>query len=465
MVFSSMVFLFLFLMATMAAYFLVPARRRRARNLVLLAASLFFYFFGEPVGILLMLASIAGNYFAARALATGRHEKTWLAAAIILNLAILGTFKYADFFVANINALTGLSLSLPGFAMPIGISFFTFQGLSYVLDVYRRRVPAQRDIRNVATYIAMFPQLVAGPIVRYETVAAELDDRRETLSRAADGARRFIYGLAKKMLLSNAMGEVANAVFATDSAALSAPLAWVGAAAYTFQIFFDFAGYSDMAIGLGHIFGFTFPENFDYPYVSRSITEFWRRWHMSLGTWFRDYVYIPLGGSRRGTARQLFNIFVVWTLTGLWHGAAWNFVAWGLYFALLLTLEKLFLLQYLERVPRVFSHLYALFFIVLGWVLFNSPTLASAGGYMAALFRAPDSARETGQALYFLRQYLPEWTLCVLFSFPAAPQFRRRFAARAWYAPVVTLAATALFLLSLLSVVSSSFNPFIYFRF
>ncbi len=262
MVFSSMFFLFLFLVVTLAAYFLVPARYLRARNLVLLAASLFFYFFGEPVGILLMLASIAGNYFAARLLDAGRHRKAWLTAAVLLNLLMLGTFKYADFFAANFNALTGLSLPMPGLAMPIGISFFTFQGLSYVLDVYRRRVPAQRSLWNVATYISMFPQLVAGPIVRYETVAAELDCRRETIGRAADGAQRFIYGLAKKMLLSNAMGEIASAVFAGDAAGLSAPLAWTGAAAYTFQIFFDFSGYSDMAIGLGHIFGFTFPENF-----------------------------------------------------------------------------------------------------------------------------------------------------------------------------------------------------------
>lgn len=465
MVFSSMFFLFLFLVATLAVYFLVPARYLRARNLVLLVTSLFFYFFGEPVGILLMLVSIVGNYFAARFLAAGRHEKAWLAAAVVLNLAMLGTFKYADFFVTNFNALTGLSLPLPGFAMPIGISFFTFQGLSYVLDVYRRRVPAQRDLINVATYISMFPQLVAGPIVRYETVAAELDCRHETLSRAADGAQRFIYGLAKKMLLSNAMGEIATAIFANDAAQLSAPLAWTGAAAYTFQIFFDFSGYSDMAIGLGHIFGFTFPENFNYPYISRSITEFWRRWHMSLSTWFRDYVYIPLGGSRCGMARQILNILIVWTLTGLWHGAAWNFVIWGLYFALLLTLEKLFLLRLLERIPRFAGHIYAVFFILLGWVLFNSPSLSYAGAYCAALFRAPDTAWEVGQALYFLRQYLPEWALCVLFSLPVAPWLRQRFAGRAWYAPTVTAVAAVLFLLSLLSVVSSSFNPFIYFRF
>ncbi len=465
MVFSSMFFLFLFLMATMAVYFLVPARRRRARNLVLLAASLFFYFFGEPAGILLMLASIAGNYLFARLLAGGRRAKFWLAVSVVFNLAMLGTFKYADFFVANVNALTGLSLPVPGLAMPIGISFFTFQGMSYVFDVYARRVPAQRGIVHVATYISMFPQLVAGPIVRYETVAAELDVRHETLARAAEGARRFIYGLAKKMLLANAMGEIAAEVFAGNPAALDAPVAWVGALAYTFQIFFDFSGYSDMAIGLGHIFGFTFPENFDYPYVSRSITEFWRRWHMTLGTWFRDYVYIPLGGSRRGLARQILNILIVWTLTGLWHGAAWNFVVWGLYFALILAVEKLFLLKALSRAPRIVGHLYALVLIVLGWVLFNSPSLAHASGYLAALFRAPDTAQGIGQALYYLRQYLPEWCCCVLFSLPAAPWLRRRFEARAWYAPAVTAAALVLFLLSLLSVVSSSFNPFIYFRF
>ncbi len=392
-------------------------------------------------------------------------KKAWLAAAVVYNLALLGTFKYADFFVANVNALTGLSLPLPGLAMPIGISFFTFQGLSYVLDVYRRRVPAQRDLVNVATYIAMFRSSLRAPscAMRRSPESSTTAARRFRAPRTARGGSSM--ALRRKMLLSNAMGEIAKAVFAQETGALSAPLAWTGAAAYAFQIFFDFAGYSDMAIGLGHIFGFHFPENFDYPYVSRSITEFWRRWHMSLGTWFRDYVYIPLGGSRRGTARQLFNILVVWTLTGLWHGAAWNFVAWGLYFALLLTLEKLFLLRWLERAPRALGHIYALFFILLGWVLFNSPTLASAGGYLAALFRAPGAARETGQALYFLRQYLPEWTLCVLFSLPVAPWLRRRFAGSAWYAPVVTLGAAALFLLSLLSVVSSSFNPFIYFRF
>lgn len=465
MVFSSMFFLFLFLVVTLAAYFLVPERHRRARNLVLLATSLFFYFFGEPVGILLMLASIVGNYFFARFLAAGRHAKGWLVLSVVFNLAMLGTFKYADFFVVNFNALTGLSLPVPGLAMPIGISFFTFQGMSYVFDVYARRVPAQRDIVNVATYISMFPQLVAGPIVRYETVAAELETRHESLPRAADGARRFIYGLAKKMLLSNAMGEIATAVFAADPADLAAPVAWVGALAYTFQIFFDFSGYSDMAIGLGHIFGFTFLENFNYPYISRSITEFWRRWHMSLSTWFRDYVYIPLGGSRRGLARQILNILIVWTLTGLWHGAAWNFVVWGLYFALILSFEKLFLLKALERTPRVIQHVYALTLVVLGWVLFNSSSLSHAAGYLAALFRAPDKAYDTGQALYYLLEYLPEWGCCILFSLPIGPWFRRRWETRAWYAPAVTAAAAILFLLSLLWVVSSSFNPFIYFRF
>ena len=465
MVFSSMVFLFLFLTVSLAAYFLVPARCRRARNLVLLAVSLFFYFFGEPVGILLMLASIAGNWLFARGIGAGRRAKVWLIVSMVFNLVLLGVFKYADFLITNLNALTGLALPPLGLTMPIGISFFTFQGMSYVFDVYAHRVPAQRNILHVATYISMFPQLVAGPIVRYETVAAELEDRRETLPRAAEGARRFIYGLAKKMLLSNAMGEIAAAVFAEDPGTLAAPVAWVGAVAYTFQIFFDFSGYSDMAIGLGHILGFTFPENFRYPYVSRSITEFWRRWHMSLSTWFRDYVYIPLGGSRCRPARQLFNLLVVWALTGLWHGAAWNFVAWGLYFALILAAEKLFLLKVLQRAPRAVGHLYALTLIVLGWVLFNSPSLSHAAGYFAALFRAPDTARDAGQALYYLRQYLPEWLCCILFSLPVAPWLRQKLDGRAWVLPAVTAAACALFLLALLSVVSSSFNPFIYFRF
>ena len=464
MVFSSISFLFIFLPLTLAVYFLVPARCRRGRNLVLLIFSLLFYFYGEPVGILLMLLSILWNYGFALALSRAARPRLWLIPAVLGNLLLLGTFKYADFLVQNLNRLPGIDLPLPGILMPIGISFYTFQGMSYLFDVYRRRVPAQRNLLHVATYIAMFPQLVAGPIVRYESVAAELEDRRETLPRAALGVRRFTCGLAKKMLLGNPMGEIAKALFAADPAALSAPLAWIGAAAWALHIYFDFSGYSDMAIGLGHILGFTFPENFRYPYTARSVTDFWRRWHMSLSSWFRDYVYIPLGGSRRGLPRQLLNILIVWALTGLWHGAAWNFVAWGLWFALLLTLEKLFLLRVLDRLPRVFGHLYTLLAVLLGWVLFASPTLPHAAGYFAALLR-PGDAAALGRSLYWLRQYLPQWLGCVLCALPLAPALSRRFSGRAWYEPLTLALTWGLLLLSLLSVVSSSFNPFIYFRF
>ena len=464
MVFSSMAFLFAFLMISILCYFAVPARFRDGRNLVLLGFSLFFYFFGEPLGIFLMLFSICGNYFAARLIARHRR-RIWLILALFLNLGTLGLFKYADFAIANCNALFGLSLPMTGIVMPIGISFFTFQGLSYVLDVWQGTVPVQKNLLHIATYISMYPQLVAGPIVRYETVAAELLDRRENLAEAAEGARRFIYGLAKKMLLSNAMGEIASAVFAESPATLAAPLAWVGALAYTFHIFFDFSGYSDMAIGLGKIFGFHFLENFNYPYIARSITEFWRRWHMSLSSWFRDYVYIPLGGSRRGLPRQLLNIAIVWALTGLWHGAAWNFVLWGVLFAGLLILEKCFLLRWLDKLPRAVGHLYTLFFVILGWVLFNTTSLAHTAGYLSALFRLPEHSRDLGQAVYYLRQYLPEWILCVIFSLPIAPWIRGKLSGRRSYEPLATAGAAALFLLSLLSVVSSSFNPFIYFRF
>ena len=464
MVFSGISFLFYFLPPVLAAYFLVPARCRRGRNFVLLLSSLLFYFCGEPTGILLMLLSIAWNWGFALGIGAGRRPRLLLTLAVLCNLALLGTFKYADFLVQNLNRLPGLSLPMPGIAMPIGISFYTFQGMSYVFDVYRRRVPAQRSPLRVAAYIAMFPQLVAGPIVRYETVAAELEDRRETVDRAALGARRFIFGLGKKMLLGNAMGEIADKLFAADPAALSAPLAWIGAAAYAFHILFDFSGYSDMAIGLGHLFGFTFPENFRYPYTARSVTDFWRRWHMSLSSWFRDYVYIPLGGSRRGLPRQLVNILIVWALTGLWHGAAWNFVGWGLWFAFLLILEKLFFLRLLDRVPRVFGHLWTLLAVLLGWVLFASPTLPHAAGYFAALVRPGDSAA-CGEALYWLRQYLPQWAACLLCALPLAPALARRFGTRRWYGPVTALLCAGLLFLSLLRVLSSSFNPFIYFRF
>ncbi|MDD6273831.1 MAG: MBOAT family protein [Clostridiaceae bacterium] len=461
MLFSGLTFLYCFLPAVLGVYFLVP---RGWKNAVLLLFSLAFYAWGEPKYVLLMGATILCFYLCGLAMGRfPRWKRLWLTVSVLLGLGALGIFKYADFFIGSFNAVTGLKLPLLRLALPIGISFYTFQCISYTVDVYRGKAEPQRSLITFGAYVSLFPQLIAGPIVRYTDVARELEHRQHSWEDFALGLRRFLFGLGKKVLLANQFGELTHAY--RNASEPSVLFGWLYGLAFMLQIYFDFSGYSDMAIGLGHIFGFTFPENFNYPYISRSITEFWRRWHMSLGAWFRDYVYIPLGGSRRGRTRQLVNILIVWTLTGLWHGAAWNFVVWGLYFALLLILEKLFLLRALERAPRIAGHIYTLVLVVLGWVLFNSSSLSHAAGYLAALFRAPDTARDVGQAVYYLHQYLPEWLCCVLFSLPAGPWLRRKCEARVWYAPAVTAAAAVLFLLSLLSVVSSSFNPFIYFRF
>ena len=357
MVFSSISFLFVFLPLLLAVYFLLPARLREGRNLVLLLFSLFFYGYGGPRFLLLMLLSIAVNYAGGLLAAPGqRRRRLWTGLVTAVNLGLLGWFKYAGFLGANLNRIwTGLPV--PEVALPIGISFFTFQGLSYVLDVYRGEAVAERNPLRVALYISLFPQLVAGPIVRYTTVADEIRSRRETLDAFTDGAVRFLFGLGKKMLLANQLGLLADQVYATRPEFLTTALAWLGAAAYTGQIYFDFSGYSDMAIGLGRMFGFHFLENFNYPYLSQSVTEFWRRWHISLSTWFRDYLYIPLGGNRCAHWKHIRNILVVWALTGLWHGAAWNFLCWGLYFGLLLLGEKYGWGRILERAPAALRHL------------------------------------------------------------------------------------------------------------
>ena len=466
MTFSSTVFLFLFFPAVLTGYFVLPQRCRRLRNLFLLVCSLGFYFYGEPRGILIMLVSIAGNYLIALALERwSARRRLWLVLSLLLNLGLLCTFKYLGFFAQNLQQL-GLSVSVPDIVMPIGISFFTFQGMSYVFDVYQGTVRAQRNPLLVALYISLFPQLVAGPIVRYETIELELTSRRETLDDASNGMRRFIFGLGKKLLLANPMGVIATEVFAMDAAVTPAPVLWVGAIAYTFQIYFDFSGYSDMAIGIGHIFGFHFLENFNYPYISQSITEFWRRWHISLSGWFRDYVYIPLGGNRRGRARQLLNILIVWALTGLWHGAAWNFVLWGLYFAVILIAEKLFLGKLLQRLWRPLRHVYSLLLIVVGWVLFNAGSLTQVVQYTSGMFTNWSfTAAEGKHALYLLLEYRFELLACVLLSMPVVPWLARKLGDRPWLEPARMIPALGVFVLSLLALVSTTFNPFIYFRF
>ena len=470
MVFSSMIFVFLFLPVTVALYFLVPKRFRRTRNFVLLIASLFFYFYGEPKGIFIMLASIAGNYFFALIVdgkrITDGGRKAALAAAVIFNLCILGYYKYTGFILYNIERVTGAGFDIPQIVMPIGISFFTFQGMSYCFDVYRREAPAQRNILNVALYISMFPQLIAGPIVRYESVAAALVSREEGFGKFADGVPRFIFGLGKKMILANPMGALAGLMFGMGGAGISWAAAWIGAAAYSLQIYFDFSGYSDMAIGLGKMFGFEFLENFNYPYISRSITEFWRRWHMSLSFWFRDYVYIPLGGNRKGAGRQLLNIVIVWSLTGLWHGAAWNFVLWGVYFAVLLIAEKLFLNRVLDRLPNIVGHIYALFFIVIGWVIFNGGSLSSIISYLGAMFRvAPLLPAQQDQMMIIFRQYGVELLAGMIFSTPVCKLLEKRFGDNGVFAAVKFAITAAVFVLSVLLVEGTRFNPFIYFRF
>ena len=466
MLFSSVPFLFYFLPCVLLVYFIVPGK---LKNSVLLLASLIFYGWGEPRYLPVMAVSILQGYvfgllierFRGRPLA-----RVFLTVSVLLSLGMLAYFKYADFMIANLNALTGLSVPLLRITLPIGISFYTFQILSYAVDVYRGTVPAQRNLIDLAAYIAMFPQLIAGPIVRYADVAGQLRARRHNLPDAAYGVCRFVLGLAKKILLANLLGELVSAFHA--SADLSVLYYWLGAAAFMLQIYYDFSGYSDMAIGLGRIFGFRFPENFDHPYCAGSITEFWRRWHISLGSWFRDYLYIPLGGNRKGKARQLLNILLVWLATGLWHGAAWNFVLWGLLFAVLLTIEKLWLLPRLEK-RRVLGHVYVLFFVLLGFVLFDAESLKAAASSIRAMFFAGGLPAISAESLYQLRSNAWLLLLAAVGATPLPQRLAAAFAAKRHGAKVLAV-LEPIFLLALLAVctaflVDGSFNPFLYFRF
>jgi len=471
MVFSSVSFLVFFLPALLAVYYLVPRRFRRSRNFILLAGSLFFYGWGGPRFLLLLLISAAANYVCGlcAAPAAGRRQgarRTAVAAACVVGLGMLGVFKYAG-FLARTLCDVGIPVPIPDIVLPIGISFFTFQGLSYVIDVYRGDAPVQKNPLNVALYIALFPQLVAGPIVRYATVSEAITLRRETLSDFSDGAVRFCFGLAKKMILANAMGEAADAVFAQNPASMPALLAWLGAAAYTFQIYFDFSAYSDMAIGLGKLFGFRFNENFNYPYVAKSVTDFWRRWHISLSSWFRDYVYIPLGGNRCSPAKHVRNIAAVWLLTGLWHGANWTFVLWGVWFLLLLLGEKHVWGRLLEKLPAAAGHIYTLLAAALSWVLFRSDTAGYAARYIAAMFGG-SGVWSSGMVTYYFRLYLPQFVLCAAASLPVRDACRAFLARRNAQTALVwlpKLLAFAMLGLSYLKLVTGSFNPFIYFQF
>ena len=468
LVFSSLEFLYLYLPISLLIYFLIPARYLMFRNLALLILSLIFYGWSEPLYIGIMLVSIVVDYICGYIVSVNRESaptkaKGALVASVIINLSILFFFKYFDFIVENLAIIPAFSSLKPlGITLPVGISFYTFQTMSYTLDIYLRKAKVQKNIMSFGAYVTMFPQLIAGPIVRYSDVDNQLRERTHNLDRAAKGVTRFICGLAKKVLLANTAGVMYEQLVLNTEDSPNALAAWGGVIFYSFQIYFDFSGYSDMAIGLGYILGFNFPENFNYPYISRSITGFWRRWHITLSTWFREYVYIPLGGNRKGNARTIFNLFVVWFLTGFWHGASWNFVLWGLYFCVLLIIEKFFLGRALEKAPRVFSHIYSLFLIVFGWFIFISCDLSNPIGYLKAMFSTP---LLSGLAVYdVLRNVIFLLVLCIAAT-PLPHKIYKRFSENKIFRAVWSVVLLVVFLVCTAYLVDSSYNPFLYFRF
>lgn len=462
MLFSSISFLYYFLPLVLLIYFAVPFR---AKNLVLLLFSLLFYFYGERVYTLLLVGSALSGYVHGLLIDKFRGKtlsKVFLASSVVTSLLLLGFFKYADFAVSNFNSLFGTEVGLLKLALPIGISFYTFQILSYTIDVYRGEAGVQKNPIKLMTYVTLFPQLIAGPIVRYTEVEKELSVRTHSVSDAAYGAGRFVLGLGKKVLIANALGEFC-ALF-RESASPSVLYYWLYAIAFSLQIYFDFSGYSDMAIGLGRIFGFHFGENFNYPFISRSITEFWRRWHISLGTWFRDYLYIPLGGNRVKVVRWLINITVVWMLTGLWHGANWNFVLWGVYFAVFLVIEKLFLGKVLKKLPAFAAHFYLLFVVLLSFVLFNANSLSQCVSDLSAMFGFGSLPFSSAQTLYYLRSYAVLFVIAIVGATPLPKLIVKKL--KADKSPVVVpLVLIALLVAVTAYLVDGGFNPFLYFRF
>ena len=461
MIFSSLPFLFFYLVAVLAVYKLSPLK---LRNLILLVVSLFFYGWGEPVYILIMLLSIVVDYVHGMLVERWREDdrkaRRAVASSVFFNLAILVFFKYWDFIAGNLNALTGLQLPVLGLPLPIGISFYTFQTMSYTIDVYRQDAPVQKNPIAFGAYVTLFPQLIAGPIVRYKSVADQLEERREDLDKFVSGVRRFTVGAAKKVLLANAIGQLWDQSLASQN--LTAVGAWLGLAAYAFQIYFDFSGYSDMAIGLGRMFGFEFLENFNYPYISRSVVEFWKRWHISLTTWFREYVYFPLGGNRVPKWKWIRNILIVWTLTGIWHGAGWNFLLWGLYYGAWMLAERLFLGKWLEKLPGAVRHIYTMFIVLIGWALFAVEDMGRLGAYFSSLFGGGGWFSAVDG--YRLRTYLPTLVILIVGSTPLMGKLWDRLGerTRAVLQPLLVLGAL---ILCTASPVDAGYNPFLYFRF
>lgn len=468
MLFSSIVFLFTFLPAVMILYYLLPVR---FRNVILLLASLVFYAWGEPVYLFLMLLSILFNYFSgldiARNLQDKRAAKRSLVFNLIINLAVLGFFKYEGFVLDTLNGILPVHISYHALPLPIGISFYTFQILSYIIDVYRGNVKVQTNLPNFALYVTMFPQLIAGPIVQYADVDEQLASREISRTKFGEGSMYFIRGLAKKVLLANTSGMIFTEVSGLAKDNIAVMTAWLGAFAYMFQIYFDFSGYSDMAIGLGKMFGFEFNMNFNYPYVSKSITEFWRRWHISLSSWFRDYVYIPLGGNRVSKIKHIRNLLIVWFLTGLWHGAAWNFAAWGLYYGVILIIEKYLLSPVLDRLPDVVRHIYSIVLVVIGWVLFFSSSFGQAADYIRVMFGAGAHGFADRESMYLLTSNLILWLILIFGSTPLVHfRYEHMLRSKKWNTTIInSVVYAALFIVCIAYLVTETYNPFLYFRF
>lgn len=464
MVFSSLVFLFAYLPITLLAYYLVP---RQGRNIFLFIVNLIFYGWGEPKLVLLMVFNIFFNYIGGwlvdKYRADTKKKKLFLILTCVLDIGILAVFKYTGMITETLNMLPFLNIPELKISLPIGISFYTFQTMSYVIDVYRDDAPVSKNFINFGTYVALFPQLIAGPIVRYRDVAEQLVNRRETLEMFTRGVKLFMVGLAKKVIIANTMGTLTTNIFATtDENGVVGT--WVGMIAYTFQIYFDFSGYSDMACGLGNMLGFEFLKNFNYPYIAKSITDFWRRWHISLSTWFKEYVYIPLGGNRKGVKRQILNLLIVWGLTGLWHGAAYNFVLWGLYYGLLLILEKFVLKKFLDRLPSFVQHIYTLFIVIIGWGLFYFTDVGQLGEFMVDLFNFGNGICGN-QAFNLIMSNLPMLIIAAVASTPLAAMLYNRFEHTRFMWIPETLYCMGVLGVSTASLVNQSYNPFLYFRF
>lgn len=480
MVFSTSIFIYLFLPVTLIIYYLMP---KKGKNLIILLSGLLFYSWGEPIYVIVMLISTMIDYFAGLIMNhfEGRKvpRRICLIVSIVMNLGLLGIFKYSGFIAENINAIAGTQIIdisnmnffgieyLPMNMLPIGISFFTFQSMSYTIDLYLGNVKVQKNPISFAAFVTLFPQIVAGPIVRYDDVAKELDDRSITIDLIYDGIIKFIIGLSKKVLIANSIGALWTSIKATDIANVSVVSSWLGILAFTFQIYFDFSGYSDMAIGLGKMMGFNFPKNFDYPYLSKNISEFWRRWHITLGAWFKSYVYFPLGGSRKGMPRTVFNLAVVWFLTGVWHGASWNFILWGTLYGVVIILEKLFLGKLLDKIPDIFGHIYTMLLVILGWVLFDTADLPTAGAYIAKMFGFGGGAFIDSTALYQIATYGITFIICIIgcTNLPklAVEALKKKSAVLVNYGGIAVI--TGMFIICAAYLVDQTYNPFLYFNF